>query len=66
VREGGDWFARSGLWRFGVPMWCVLCDSCPCGRVVRFEDEDGVGEGCGWLWMKNQRWINLILLQICE
>jgi hypothetical protein len=24
VREGGDWFARFGLWRFGVPVWCVM------------------------------------------
>jgi hypothetical protein len=29
-----------------VCQYGVLCDSCPCGRVVRFEDEDGVGE---WL-----------------
>jgi hypothetical protein len=30
--RGRDWFARFGLWRFGVPVWCVSCDSWPCGK----------------------------------
>jgi hypothetical protein len=35
VREGGDWFARSGLWRLGVPVWGVtMCHA-------------RVEEGCG-------------------
>jgi hypothetical protein len=65
-----DWFPRSrvGLWRFGVPVWCVSYDS-----------RSGVREGCGWLaslkmkmaWERDVagcgwRWINLISLQICE
>ena len=27
MREGGDWFARSGQWRLGVLVWCagVVC-----------------------------------------
>jgi len=32
--RGRDWFARFGLCRFGVPVWCVSCDSWPCGREM--------------------------------
>jgi len=32
--RGRDWFARFGLCRFGVPVWCVPCDSWPCGREM--------------------------------